>query len=589
MTESRRPAEIIEIADQLELRVIDIDTGVIRRYKSSMLDLTDKEIAIGIPTDQRIPVSIPDGTAVVVAIWKDFADLLFKARVLRKVGGRVPQLILSRPAPEEITRTTRRGHFRVDTKIPTRVRLIENGEQVTLPAIMLDLSGGGCRLQTRRHLQAETPVQLDFDLPFPPDNEGLDRTKPLRQLPGKVKLSFSPAEARKSSRARQSVHLTGIEFDKLDNVVQNSLLRYIAFRQREVLNQFQEGAEEDRRTPSAEVDEIQDHLGKLEQDLKEAGQEVPEAVPVKPPTAVPEKAGSPQAPVAPQEEELPPPGSIDELFTQPLTREESASAPSATPPLQPLGGTPSGKTILLVEDEEDLRQVLAEALQQEGYAIIEAANGQEALKVALQTHVDLIITDLMMPRMNGWRLLTALRERGRDVPVIIITAYMNEEGQEVLTSRDITNFLVKPIDLDDMTAMVDDVFSSPENRPRRILAVDDEEDARLLVSACLEKAGFVVETATGGKEALARVENFRPDLVLLDIVMPGMDGFEICRRLRSKPVTARIPMIMITVKSSAEYVKKSVSLRINGYIVKPFDPDVLIERVRKILQLKAPA
>jgi len=575
MTESRGRAEIIEIADQLELRVIDLDTGETRRYKSSVLDITDEGIAVAMPTDRRVPVPLPGGTAVVVSIWKDFAAHRFRSRVLKKVGGHIPQLILSMPNPEDITRKPRREFFRVETKIPARVYAAEEGERVDLPAIMIDLSGGGCRLQANRHLRAETPVHLDFDLPFPPDEDGLDRTRPLRQVPGKVKLSSAPAETDRRSRARSSVHLLGIEFEKLNNVVQNSLLRYVAFRQRELLNQLQEGVREDRGVSAAEVDELQKHLSRLEQDLKEAGQEVPAAAPDRAPAAESEET-----------EELPPPGSVDELFASPpADPERTPVAPVVVPPQD----TPSGKTILLVEDEDPLRKVLAEVLQHEGYAILQAANGQEALQVAFQTPVDLVITDLMMPKMNGWRLLAALRERGLDAPAIIITGYMSQEGQEVLTSRDISSFLVKPIDLEEMAREVRNILSPPAERPPRILAVDDEEDTRLLVSTCLKKAGFEVRTVAAGREALARVDYFKPDLVLLDIVMPDMNGFEVCRQLRSKPVTANVPVIMLTVKSSAEYVKKAVSLKINGYIVKPFNPDTLVARIRRTLQSKAPA
>ena len=593
MNESKKTPEAIEIADQLELRVIDLDTGETRRYRSSVLDIAADSFAVAIPTDRRVPVALPDGTTVVVSIWKDFADHLFKARVLGKEKGRVPQMILSKPPPETIKRTPRREYFRVDTKVTTRVLLVEDGESVTLPAIMLDLSGGGCRLQTTRHLRADTPLKLDFDLPFPADKDGLDQARPMRQVPGKVRLSFAPAATDSRSRARQSVHMVGVEFDHLDNVVHNALLRYVAFRQREILNQLEEGTAQDRKVSSEEVEEIQEKLSALEQDLREAGQEVPQAAPAPDAATVdaaPDATTSSDAveePTAIAEKE-PPPGSVDELFAPTPAQEEAPEPVPAGPRILPPGGTPSGKTILLVEDEDPLRKILATALQQEGHRVAAAANGQEALQITLQTPVDLVITDLMMPKMNGWRLLSNLRQRGMELPAIIITGYLNQEGQDVLTSRDISGYLIKPIHLDELAAMVANIFSSPAARTLRILAVDDEEDTRLLVSSCLAKAGFVAETAAGGREALARVESFRPDLILLDIMMPNMDGFEVARRLRSQTATASTPIMLLTVKSSPEYVRKAVAMKINGYIVKPFDPVVLIERIRKTLRLKAP-
>jgi CheY-like chemotaxis protein/c-di-GMP-binding flagellar brake protein YcgR len=576
MSELDHPSEVIEIADQLELRVIDLESGETRRYKSSVVDIAADRFAVSIPTDHRVPVAVPDGTTLVVAIWKDFADHLFKSRVLGKKGGKVPQLFLSKPAPEQIRRTPRREYFRIDTKIPTKIHLVEGKEQTTLPAVMTDLSGGGCRLQTTRHLAADSSLQLDFHLPFPPDKDDLDRTKPLRQVGGIVRLSTTPADLNRQSRAKQSIHLIGVEFGKLDNVVRNSLLRYVAFRQREILNQLQEGKEGEKKPPAEEVEEIEERLDELERDLREAGEEVPQAAPVPTPSEA-----------AAQSDQQPSPA--DEPFTIALSRQqEEISTQTAEPPPPPsLQPSASGKTILLVEDEEPLREVLAEGLRQQGHTIVEAGNGKEALDLALRTRIDLIITDLMMPKMNGWRLMAALRERGLDVPVIIITAYMNQEGQEVLTSKDISSFLVKPIDLDEMATMVDDVLTGPKIRKPRIMAVDDEEDTRLLVSACLGKAGFDVEVASGGKAALARIGKFRPDLMLLDIAMPEMDGFEVCRRLRAQPTTANLPVILLTAKSSPEYVKKAVTLKINGYVVKPFKPKTLLERIRKTLHLVA--
>jgi two-component system cell cycle response regulator len=246
---------------------------------------------------------------------------------------------------------------------------------------------------------------------------------------------------------------------------------------------------------------------------------------------------------------------------------------------------PYAKTILVAEDEERLRHLVAETLRQEGYNIEEAANGQDALEIALETPIDLVIADLKMPKMNGWRLLSSLRKRNLDIPVIIMTGYMPEEGQKLLTSKEIVGFVPKPIDFQAMTQMVRNVFvpHSP-NRKLRVLAVDDAEDVRLLVAKFLQQAGFDFQTAQNGREALEEVNRFKPDLVLLDLVMPEMDGFEVCRRLRSQAATAALPIILLTMKTSAEDVKKAVALKVAGYIIKPFKADLLTARIHKALQ-----
>ena len=570
MTEPIRLADVIQVADQIELRIIDLDTGETRRYRSTVEDITAAGILVAMPIDRRAPAPVREGTIVVVAIWKGYADHLFKTRVLKKIGGHIPQLLLARPRSEDISRTPRREFFRADTRIPTKIRTVdENDEKISLPAVMTDLSAGGCRLHTSRHLKADTPVTLDFDLPFPADKDEIDHAKPMRQIPGEVRTALSPTSGRRLPANKRPIHILGVEFPRLDNVVRNSLLRYVAFRQRELLNQLKEEAEDGVQKPrTPQMEELEERLNKVEGELKEAGQEVPQV-----------------SPDQPREEEstvAPPEDSIDTLFAP--SPPPGPEAPAA-PVLRPSKDADSGKTILLVEDEAILRQALAEALQSEGHSIIEAGNGQEALEMALRTPVDLVITDLMMPKMNGWRLLSSLRGHNLDVPVIIITGYMSDEGQEVLTSKDIAGFLVKPIELRELAQMVRQVFTpAAQDRRQRILAVDDEEDARLLVSTCLEQAGFEVETAQDGQEALDKVKRFQPDLVLLDVMMPRMDGFETCQRLRAQPATASLPVIVLTAKSSAQYVKKAVSLKINGYIVKPFDSEALVDRIRQVLQ-----
>jgi CheY-like chemotaxis protein len=582
MTDNKRPDLALAVADKVELRLLDLDTGETRRYRTTIMDIEPDHFTVGMPVDKGVPVALRDGTVLVVSLWKDFADHLFQSRVLGRLGGRVPQLTLALPDPASVRRTPRRDYFRVDTKIQTRVRLTEDGELARVPAVMLDLSGGGCRLQVARQFRLDTPLTLDLELPFPNDSSGMDRSKPLRDVPGIIRGCFAPANAHSSSRARSSIHMLGVEFQQLDTPVRSAIMRYVAFRQREALSQLQEGGKDESKVSTEEMVEIQQALEELESDLDQAVTEPEDAAPPEPESAArPEAADGDTRPASET-------SSADDLFADATAEPDQLAEPVTPTTLEPLGVV-SGKTILLVEDEEEIRAVLAAALRLDGHRIVGAANGEEALDRIAQSVPDLVMTDLMMPRMNGWRLLRALQDRGLDIPAIIITGYMNQEGQDVLTSRDVSGFLVKPVDLQDMTAMVSSVFASPKSRATRVLAVDDDEEARLLVSACLSKAGFVVETVAGGREALVRAGPFRPDLVLLDIMMPGIDGFETAQRFRADPALATIPIVMLTARSSPEYVRKAVALKISGYMVKPFEPYLLVERIRKVLRLPDPA
>ena len=120
-----------------------------------------------------------------------------------------------------------------------------------------------------------------------------------------------------------------------------------------------------------------------------------------------------------------------------------------------------------------------------------------------------------------------------------------------------------------------------------ILIVEDEEDIQQLVGYNLVKAGFLVDYADSGEQALERIDGQWPDLVLLDVMLPGMDGLEICSILRRDKKTNEIPIIMLTAKGEETDVVDGLDLGADDYITKPFSPKVLISRVKAVLRRKA--
>ena len=124
----------------------------------------------------------------------------------------------------------------------------------------------------------------------------------------------------------------------------------------------------------------------------------------------------------------------------------------------------------------------------------------------------------------------------------------------------------------------------------RILVVDDERDIRNLLKQVLEHTGYEVETATNGREALEMVDRSLPDLMLLDIMMPEIDGWEVCRQVKSKQKSRGVPIILLTVRNQA--LDKVVGMEVVGaddYVTKPFDLDELLARVEQQLRLKGKA
>ncbi|MHC5139751.1 MAG: response regulator transcription factor, partial [Planctomycetota bacterium] len=117
----------------------------------------------------------------------------------------------------------------------------------------------------------------------------------------------------------------------------------------------------------------------------------------------------------------------------------------------------------------------------------------------------------------------------------------------------------------------------------RILIVDDEEDVLELVRYNLEKNGYTVETAATGEEALKKVRFKKPDLMVLDLMLPGVDGLNVCKQLKSDPRTEQLPIIMLTAKGEEADIVTGLELGADDYVTKPFSPKVLVARIRRRL------
>jgi len=123
----------------------------------------------------------------------------------------------------------------------------------------------------------------------------------------------------------------------------------------------------------------------------------------------------------------------------------------------------------------------------------------------------------------------------------------------------------------------------------RVLIVEDEPDIRALVVHHLKREGYQVSAASSGEEALRQVQAALPDLVLLDLMMPAMDGLEVCRRLRQDPATASLPIVMLTAKGDEVDRVLGLEIGADDYVVKPFSPKELVARVRAVLRRSRPA
>jgi PAS domain S-box-containing protein len=203
--------------------------------------------------------------------------------------------------------------------------------------------------------------------------------------------------------------------------------------------------------------------------------------------------------------------------------------------------TLAGRTVLVVDDEADSRELLSHLLEELGCEVVLARDGVEGLEVARATRPDLITLDLMMPRMNGWEMLRALREDPavRDVPVVVVSIVAGEGGGQVLGAVDL---LTKPVDRE----MLDRALR--RNLPRagsRVLVVMEPSESRASLAAYLDEAGFAVHAVDGGTEALRYLERVPVELILVELNLPAMDGLAFLRRVRASTRFARIPAVVV--------------------------------------------
>jgi CheY-like chemotaxis protein len=274
---------------------------------------------------------------------------------------------------------------------------------------------------------------------------------------------------------------------------------------------------------------------------------------------------------------------------------------------------------LIVDDFEPMRKVTMGQLRAMGArSIVMANNGAEALRTLKKQRVDIVLSDWNMPVMTGFELLKAIRSDPKlaRLPFIMITAEAERHRIEEAIAAGVSDLLVKPYTADRLTTHVEKALVSrprprqaaikhaepvpatgPEAQdgagvsadisPPTILVVDDTPDNLLLLSHLFQDE-YRVRIAHSGEKALDICQsNEPPDLVLLDIMMPGMDGFEVARLMRQHPTSEAIPVIFVTAMTGDDARLKGLELGAVDFVSKPIDPNVLKPRVRNFMRYVA--
>jgi PAS domain S-box-containing protein len=215
--------------------------------------------------------------------------------------------------------------------------------------------------------------------------------------------------------------------------------------------------------------------------------------------------------------------------------------------------------VLVVDDDRNARELLRRHLQRGGYAVRMAANGQEAIQLARTLRPDVITLDVMMPQMDGWAVLSAMKEDEAlaEIPVIMVTIVDN---QSIGFSLGAADYLIKPINRDRLVNAVEKCC--PGGALRHVMVVEDDPATSELMGRALRSINCRVTQAENGWIGLERLKESLPDAILLDLMMPEMDGFEFIARMRAEPCWQRIPVIVVTAKTlTAEDLE-----RLNGHV-----------------------
>lgn len=262
-----------------------------------------------------------------------------------------------------------------------------------------------------------------------------------------------------------------------------------------------------------------------------------------------------------------------------------------------------GKTILVVEDSEPAVIQIKDFLEESGYQVLTAKNGADAFQIISNIVPDAMILDLMMPDMDGFEVLKTLREAEKTahVPVLILTAKHITKDELKFLKRNNIHQLIQKGDVNraellnavrSMITLSVETISETENVPLptpneingkpQILIVEDNIDNMITVKAVLGDA-FIVFEANNGVEGVKMAKKHKPDLILMDIALPEMDGVEAFKKIRNNGQLAHIPILALTASAMTNDRETILAYGFDGYLVKPIDEKVFFKTINQVL------
>jgi len=252
----------------------------------------------------------------------------------------------------------------------------------------------------------------------------------------------------------------------------------------------------------------------------------------------------------------------------------------------PAVGAAREASVLVIDDDPAVRQLLERSLHKNGFGVVTAASGEEGLALAREIKPGAIVLDVLMPSMDGWAVLSELKADPAlaDVPVIMLSMV---EDRNMGFALGATDYLSKPVDQGRLAAILRQHVGQPG---QTVLIVEDDPGTRDILRRMLEREGCHVMEAENGRAGLAAVSEQAPALILLDLMMPDVDGFEFVTELRKRDEWRSIPVVVITAKDLTQSDRSRLQGNVERIITKgSYSRDELLEHVHQFLASQAGA
>lgn len=240
----------------------------------------------------------------------------------------------------------------------------------------------------------------------------------------------------------------------------------------------------------------------------------------------------------------------------------------------------SGPLVLVVEDDSQAGDLLTQHLTQAGYRVARASSGDQAVALARELRPDAITLDILLPDQDGLKVLSQLKvfPETRDIPVVVVSL---TENRELGFSLGVVDWLVKPVNRDDLLAAVRRAFAGTKAAAvPTVLVVDDEPPTVELLTDMLTTQGFRVLAAHDGRQGIALARTERPDLIVLDLLMPELTGFDVVRELREHHECREIPILIFSVKDLTAEERERLRGSVQAVVTKGGSGDLLRELAR---------